>query len=265
VLIQFRFPTNWILPPEKTMQVHFLGTTGYHPNNRRHTTCVMIPEIGLVFDAGTGFFRVRDLIQTDQLTIALSHIHLDHVIGLTFLFDVLFQRDVKRVNVYMEQAKAKSVRDNLFDPMLFPVIPEYHVIPIEDGTLQINDDISLKSFPLKHPGGSIGFRLDGPNTSLAFITDTVADANAAYVDEIKGVDTLIHECYFADGYENYAELTGHSCLTPVAEVARAADAGCLFLIHINPLLDCENPFDLSSVKNIFSDIFIAEDGMIVEL
>ena len=28
----------------------------------------MLPEIGVIFDAGTGMFRVRDLIQTDLLS-----------------------------------------------------------------------------------------------------------------------------------------------------------------------------------------------------
>ena len=247
------------------MQVHFLGTTGYHPNNRRHTTCLMIPEIGLIFDAGTGFFRVRDLIQTDQLTIALSHIHLDHSIGLTFLFDVLYERDVKQVNIYVEQAKAEKLAEHLFEKTLFPIMPNFNIIPIESGDLKINDDITLSTFPLEHPGGSTGFRLDTPDTSLAFVTDTVADTDADYVEKIKGVETLIHECYFPDGFEDHAKLTGHSCLTPVAQVASAADVGCLFLTHINPLLECDPPFDLDPATKIFPNTMFAEDGMVIEI
>ena len=49
-----------------------LGTGGYYPNERRHTTCVMLPEIGVVFDAGTSFFRVPDLLQTDEVHILLQ-------------------------------------------------------------------------------------------------------------------------------------------------------------------------------------------------
>ena len=225
----------------------------------------MIPEIGLVFDAGTGFFRVRDLIQTDQLTIALSHIHLDHSVGLTFLFDVLYDKNVNTVNVYVEQEKAVKLRRHLFEKTLFPVIPDFNVIPIEGGDLHINDEIKLTTFPLEHPGGSIGFRMDTPDTSLAFVTDTVADTSAPYVEKIKGVDTLIHECYFADGNEDHAKLTGHSCLTPVAQVAEAAQAGCLFLTHINPLLECDPPFALDPATKIFPNTMFAEDGMIIEI
>ena len=61
------------------MKLHLLGTAGYHPTQRRHTACLMLPEVGLVLDAGTAMFRIRDLIQTRHLDIFLTHTHLDHV------------------------------------------------------------------------------------------------------------------------------------------------------------------------------------------
>ncbi len=54
------------------MKLHLLGTTGYHPNNIRHTACFMIPEAGLVFDAGR-LFRLRPLLQGDELDVYLTH------------------------------------------------------------------------------------------------------------------------------------------------------------------------------------------------
>ena len=71
------------------MKLIILGSTGYHPNELRHTACFMLPEIGVVLDAGTGIFRVRRTLQTPDLTIFLTHAHVDHIVGLTFLFDVL--------------------------------------------------------------------------------------------------------------------------------------------------------------------------------
>ena len=49
------------------MKLILLGTTGYHPNNRRHTACLMLPEVGVVLDAGTAMFRVRDYLTTKHL------------------------------------------------------------------------------------------------------------------------------------------------------------------------------------------------------
>ena len=56
----------------------------------------------------------------------------------------------------------------------------------------------LTHFPLRHPGGSVGYRIDWPDRSLAYVTDTVAAADADYVEKIRGVDLLIHECNFGD-------------------------------------------------------------------
>ena len=36
-----------------TMKLVLLGTTGYHPSDRSHTLCMVIPECGIMLDAGT--------------------------------------------------------------------------------------------------------------------------------------------------------------------------------------------------------------------
>lgn len=245
------------------MNLHFLGTTGYHPNESRHTACLMIPEKGIIFDAGTGMFRVRDLIQTDTLDIFLSHVHLDHSIGLTFLYDVLFEKKLSRVTVHVDEDKISVIRDHLYSKALFPVEPNFEIVPIKPN-VSVNG-LEIKSLPLEHPGGSHGFVLTHNNGSLAYITDTTAKESADYIDAIKNVDVLVHECYFADGWEEKAKLTGHSCLTPVAKVAAAADAGRLILVHINPLNESEQPLDLDTVKHIFANTEVAKDKMILPL
>ena len=57
------------------MKLIFLGTGGYHPNERRQTACLLMPEIGVVLDAGTGFFRVQPRLQTRELDVFLTHAH----------------------------------------------------------------------------------------------------------------------------------------------------------------------------------------------
>ena len=112
------------------MKLIFLGTTGYHPSDRRHTACLMVPELGIVFDAGTGFYRVREHIRTTSLDIYLTHAHLDHSFGLTFLFDVLHQRKVQQVQVHAEAEKLKAIEEHLFSPLLFPVKPPCDFRPL---------------------------------------------------------------------------------------------------------------------------------------
>ena len=48
------------------MKLVLLGTTGYHPNDRRHTPCMLIPECGVMLDAGTAVYRAGNYLQTDE-------------------------------------------------------------------------------------------------------------------------------------------------------------------------------------------------------
>lgn len=247
------------------MKLHFLGTTGYHPNEKRQTACLMIPEHGIIFDAGTGMFRVRDLIQTRTLDIFLSHMHLDHSIGLTFLYDILWEKDVERVTVHMDGEKIPALEKALFHQDLFPVGPNFEIKALGESPVELDGDIRVQHCDLKHPGGSVGFRMEHSGGSLAYITDTVAGDDVDYIDFITDVDILIHECYFPDGWEDRAELTGHSCLTPVAKVAAAAKAGRTYLVHINPLNGSDEPLDLASVENIYANLVVSEDKLSIDI
>lgn len=241
----------------------FLGTTGYHPNDRRQTMCVMLPELGVVFDAGTGIYRLPKYLETEEIDLFLSHAHLDHVLGLTFFFDIQYQTNLKATRVHGEAAKIAALQKNLFSPLIFPVLPPIELHPLK-AAYDLKSGARLRHFPLVHPGGSVGYRIDWPDHSLAFVTDTFARTDADYLREIEGVDCLIHECYFPDGQEELAEKTGHSCTTAVAEVARAADVGRLILVHMNPMDESDDPIQIANARKVFPATEYAEDGMQIE-
>jgi ribonuclease BN (tRNA processing enzyme) len=225
---------------------------------------MMIPEHGIILDAGTGMFRARDLIQTPELHIFLTHAHLDHVVGLTFLLDVTLDRSVDRVFVYCDPAKRSAIVDHLFHPELFPVPPPFEIRDLDGSPVNLPGGGSLHSFPLRHPGGCLGFRLGWPGHCMAYVTDTTADADAAYVGAIAECDLLVHECYFPDGFEQQAEITGHSCLTAVARVAAAARARECWLVHLTPLEETDSFLRLDSVRSVYNNFRIPEDGEIAE-
>ncbi|MFK7766365.1 MAG: MBL fold metallo-hydrolase [Mariniblastus sp.] len=226
----------------------------------------MLPKLGVIFDAGTGMFRVRDLIETDTLDIFMSHVHLDHSVGLTFLYDVLFEKEMSRVTVHVARDKIDTIKNHLYNEQLFPVKPNFEIRELSETPIELADGSKISSFPLKHPGGCRGYRIDWPDRSLAYVTDTTAHADAEYIKSITGVSTLLHECNFPDGWEDRAEMTGHSCLTPVAEVAAAANAGQLYLVHVNPLNEGESPLDLNTVSAIYEKpTFVATDQLVIDV
>ena len=246
--------------PEMTQRFVLLGTTGYHPNDQRQTACMMLPELGIVLDAGSAMYRVTDYLETDTLDIFLTHAHLDHVVGLTFLYDVLAQRALRHVRVHAVAEKLAAIRDHLFAPAIFPVQPPCEFVELVD-RFELEDGGCIRNFPLEHPGGSVGYRFDWPDRSLAYVTDTVANTEAEYVSNITGVDTLLHECYFSDEQKELADKTGHSVTTEVAKVAAKAGVGRLFLVHMNPLSTDEDPIGLATAQSIFAKTELTFDRM----
>lgn len=245
------------------MQLVFLGTGGYHPNERRHTASIMLPEIGVVFDAGTSFFRMPKRLQTRDLQVFLSHGHLDHICGLTFPIVPLLTEELDSIEVFGNAKTLTAVNQHLFSEAVFPVqLPKTKFVELPD-SVEVPGGGVLTHCRLEHPGGAVGYRIDWPDHSLAYITDTVAPGE--YGEFIKGVDFLIHECYFPDEMAEWALKTGHSHTTPVAWLARNAGVGRLALVHIDPQRPDDDPIDLEKARSIFPDTFIAEDKMTVEI
>jgi ribonuclease BN (tRNA processing enzyme) len=245
------------------MKLVLLGTGGYHPNERRHTACLMLPQEGIVLDAGTGFFRVGSHLATPTLDVLLSHAHLDHVVGLTYLLDTLADHPHLRVTVHAPAEKIAAVRTHLLHEDLFPATLPCQWSPLGETPITVGG-ATVRHFPLAHPGGSTGFRLDWPDRSLAYVTDTTACPSASYIQHIRGVDLLVHECNFSDVQQPWAERTGHSFSTAVAQVAAAAGVGRLLLVHLDARSQSPDPVGLEHMRKLFPSIDLGEDGLVIE-
>jgi len=210
----------------------------------------MLPEAGIVLDAGTAAFRIPKHLATRQLDVFLSHAHLDHVAGLTFLLTPLALK------------KVDAVREHLFSAPLIPVVPEFEYRPLTGTALAIGSTTVRWQVLPSHPGTSMAYRLEttsgGKTKTLAYVTDTVADGS--YTDFVRGADVLIHECYFPDSLEEWAVKTGHSTTSKVLEVAAAAGVGRLVLVHVDPEGTGDDPLGIRGVKSGALSVHVACDN-----
>jgi ribonuclease Z len=262
------------------MEIHCLGTTGYHPCDDRHTSCYLMAEDGIVLDAGTGIYRMAPLIKTDSIDILISHAHLDHTAGLTFLLDVFFQRPVDTVRVWGEAIKLEAIRTHLFNEHLFPVPLRVNWHPIDHhpsftigaGSLSDGSNAS-SSHPVTvdwrrqdHPGGSVGFRLrwKEPSKTLVYATDTTGDQSDEMRLWIDNADLLMHECYFRDNEHQWALKTGHCWTSRAAEIAKSGNVKKLLLTHINPLATGDDPVEIAKARAIFPESYIARDHAVID-
>lgn len=241
------------------MDLLFLGTAGYHPNESRQTTCLFLPEAGVVLDAGTGFFRLRQHWAGGELAILLSHLHLDHTAGLTYLLDVLWGRPASSVTIY-GPVNVAELQHGLFGSPLFPVPLEHPVVAMPAGGIELAG-ARVTSRLLPHPGGSLAYRLDWPERSLAYVTDTTASLD--YADFVRGVDLLVHECNFPDRLADVARRSGHSYTSAVCELALTAGVKRLALMHFNPLDESDHPAELDRADVTFPGAIEATDGIVV--
>lgn len=243
------------------MELLILGAGGFHPNEHRHTACYMIPDWGVALDAGSGAFRVKANLRTPTLDVLLSHTHLDHVVGLTFLFDLFGEHTAERLTVHASESKHAVLTERLYHRELFPLAPTFRLSALTS-EFTLASGVKVNTFPLDHPGGSVGFRLERDGKSLAYVTDTTAAGD--YTAAIRGVDLLLHEAYFPAVRAELANVTGHSTVQRAAEVAAAAQVGRLVCIHPDPRCDAEEPFSLDAARRVFERIEWGIDGMRVE-
>lgn len=257
------------------MQIHCLGTTGYHPSPSRHTACYYLSDLALLLDAGTALFRLIECLRNepkDSLDILLTHAHLDHIAGLTFLVDAIAVTSLEQVRIHGEAEKLDAVKEHLFNELLFPVPPAFEFIPLgsSEGEKTIGGT-PVRWFQLeRHPGGSVGYILQCDEKGLGekrlgYVTDTISDPNAEYVSKIRDLDLLLHECYFRDDQKELAEMTGHSWLSAVIEIVQKVKPRQCGLIHINPLSEIlGQEFSLTQNQAEELQMWIAEDCQVVD-
>jgi ribonuclease BN (tRNA processing enzyme) len=222
-----------------------LGTNGFIPSFGRQTMSFLLVDgaRALLLDAGSGVGRLlepavaRALEPCARLEILLTHYHLDHVVGLSYLPGVWRGRAVRLwcPAPPLVDAPPEEALDRLFSPPLFPLrlreLPlGVEVEPFGSPELEI-DGWSLRFRRQIHPGGSVAVRVDD---RLAYVTDTaVDDENAVFA---RGVDLLLHEAWLSDAQAVDVDLRtqGHTPAGGVARVARAAGCRRVMTIHHHP-------------------------------
>lgn len=113
----------------QNMKVIFLGTAGYIPTEDRHTNCILIKDLNIILDAGSGFFRFPRFINPKELHILLSHFHMDHTSGLTQMKGLLRGKKTETVTVYGHKG-VKDAVTRMFNPPYFALPIEKHPFKI---------------------------------------------------------------------------------------------------------------------------------------
>lgn len=246
------------------MKVVFLGTMGYYPTEKRHTNCVVIRDLNMILDAGTGFFRFPRFLVSNEINILLSHFHMDHVSGLTQLLG-LFKGN--RAKLYGPKG-IQNCLDTIFDQPFFPVPISKHPFSIEaqeigDGSFEINNGRVVTKVFDSHSCPVLGFRIETGSKIISFVTDTSACSDE--VNFIRNSDLLIHECYYLNEHDERARKEMHTTTIRLAHLAREAECKRLALFHLNPSLETRLSDFEDEIKQVFPKVFIPRELMDIEI
>lgn len=216
------------------------------------TTCMSLEtEDGtlVVLDAGTGLRRFgSELIRKPARRIAfvLSHAHWDHVIGFPF-FKPLYRKGFE-IDFYGCAHAQASVRGMVEKTMQAPFFPvdlsrvgaalTFHERCADDCMI---GDIQVQRFPMSHPNGGCGFRIERGGRSMVFFPDNEMTFDhqggrsfAGYVNFCQGCNVLVHDAeYRAEEYAAFSRGWGHSVYTDAVRLGIEAGAERMLLWHIN--------------------------------
>lgn len=300
--------------------VKFRGTRGSHPTPDKNfleyggnTSCVQVNVGGhlIILDAGTGIISLgNELIRehiasADDLfkrtpikaTILLSHIHQDHIQGLTFFkpSNVL----TTKVDIFGHSDYEESLEENLaellygksFPLSLYDINSDIDIINISDSDVIVfqnhcerpvlrrinslddlipkDEEVIISCFKSSaHPlNGVMIYKIAYKDKSMVYATDKECYIGA---DKRLGLfarntDLLIHDSqYTSEDYlspVNAKQGFGHSTFEMAIESAKLAQAKQLAFFHFDPSYDDEKLSNIEEhYQKQYPSCFMAKEG-----
>jgi len=212
------------------MKVTFLGTNGWYDTPTGNTPCVFVETENeyIIFDAGFGFYKARHLVTSGKpVFLFLSHLHLDHLIGLHTL--PLFKLP-QGIDLFVPKGMGKTLKNFLRRPLTSSLMLLPTKIRIREITPKTQLPFAFEMKPLRHSVPCYGYRLELGGGTISYCTDTGLCANLKRL--ARAADLLITECAMKPG--DTAPNIFHITPETAAGVAVSAGVKKLALFHFDP-------------------------------
>lgn len=226
------------------MRVKVLGCSGGIGGTLR-TTSFLIDE-DILMDAGTGVgdLTIEQFLKINHIFI--THSHLDHVACIPLLADSVLGFREAPITLYATAETWQILKEHLFN---WKIWPDFTTIPSPEHPLLVWQEIRLGQtveldgrkftpLPANHVVPTVGFHLEGPNSSMVFTADTtVCDALWPEVNRIANLKYLIIETAFSNEEMELAKMSKHLCPAMLIEELDKLEHSPLpriYITHLKP-------------------------------
>ena len=271
-------------------KIRFWGCRGSFPTSEKNmmkyggdTSCVEIRTHDnnlIILDMGTGLRRLGNKIINDasypkNITILLSHHHLDHLHGF-LMFAPLFDSDYT-IKIYSRRSRNKGLEEvfNTFlQPEIWPVKlddlkADITFIDLDENEILINNDITISNSLHAHPNGAYSIKIKILNKILTYSTDcehSKEGLNQNVINFAEESDILIHDAQYTPEDLKKYKGWGHSSWENAVDVAIRSNSKKLILFHHSPDYS-DNALDEieRKAKLHFPDLISAKQDLTLDL
>jgi ribonuclease BN (tRNA processing enzyme) len=204
-----------------------------------------------VLDAGSGILRLGASLthSLDRVDILLTHLHLDHIIGLGF-FGPLRDQGCE-VHIWGPASTTIGLKERLsryLSPPLFPVYIAdmrstmvWHEVEVDEFEI---GEFKISSAPVIHYDPTVGFRVSTSDATVTYLPDHEPALGAedfpvsrewiSGYDLAVGADLLIHDAQYTQ--EEYRSRVGwgHSSIPDAYKFATATEVKHFIPFHHDP-------------------------------
>jgi phosphoribosyl 1,2-cyclic phosphodiesterase len=277
---------------DSPVKLKFYGTRGSIPvcdagfqQFGGDTTCLQITFTDTnriaIIDAGTGIRNLgKDLRaighKQDQIVIAFTHFHWDHIQGFPFFAPAY---DPSRKITLLTLGRGQTVTNlrEIFEVQMqsqyFPVQLDhmganFEFLQIADASKHFtavnNVDTVVTALRHNHPGGAYSFRIERNGQVLVVSTDVEHEEqmDPQLVELARDADLLVHDAQFTAEELKNRRGWGHSSFDQAMQFAEMAGVKRLVLTHHDPEHDDEFLLRMEKLcQERFPNAVIAREGM----
>lgn len=233
----------------------------------------------LIVDAGSGLRRLGLMLQHRSIStvdILLTHLHMDHLIGL-MTFAPVFQQGASvtvHAPILTDTAPETSLNSLLGAPYS-PVRPrdtgaDFTVRSFRPGETITVSGQAVRTLLLAHPGGACAYRITHEDRGVAIVTDhehTSGQPEPALAEFCSGADLILYDAHWDEAidYERHRGW-GHSTWQAGLRLLHAANARRLGCIHHAPEATDAMLFEREvRLRQQHAASFLAREGKTVHL